>query len=279
MRLLALAVEVEVEHGVRAHREVGHVHDPLQRIVELARAVELPGAPALAGHLPQGLGRAGRRRGDAGGLLVELLDPVLEPRELGERRAEPALLARERAVDGEGEGEVADRGGEGRLPVERRSPARWQRGEERADGVREREQRGLPGHGERHRKALGDGQRGHEQRHERPDREAPHPDHLADGVHREDEEALQGERLRQLPPAQAGEESGGRHAEAEEERVPGLQPAGRPGGERPEERDERQRPGKAEQHLAGAPPHADVQDRVGGRAGIDHGGGQRPPRS
>ena len=58
VRLLALAVEVEVEDGVRAHREVGHVHDALQRLVELARAVELPGTPALAGHLPQGLGRA-----------------------------------------------------------------------------------------------------------------------------------------------------------------------------------------------------------------------------
>jgi hypothetical protein len=32
---------------------MGHVHDPLQRLVEIARAVELPGVPALAGHLPQ----------------------------------------------------------------------------------------------------------------------------------------------------------------------------------------------------------------------------------
>jgi len=67
VRLLALAVEVEVGKGVRAHREVGHVHDPLQPLVELARAVELPGTPALAGHLPQALGRARRWSGGTGG--------------------------------------------------------------------------------------------------------------------------------------------------------------------------------------------------------------------
>ena len=208
VRLLALAVEVEVEHGVGAHREVGHVHDPLQRLVELARAVELPGTPALAGHLPQRLGRARRRRGGAGGLVVELLDAVLEPRELGQRRAEPALLARESAVHGEGEGEVAEGRGEDRLRVERRRPARRQRGEERAHGVGEREQRGLPGHAERQREAFRHRERGHEEGHERPHREAPRADHLAEGVHGKDQEGLQGERLRQLPPAQAGEERG-----------------------------------------------------------------------
>ena len=72
VRLLALAVEVEVEDGVRAHRELGHVHEPPQRVVELARAVELPGAAALAGHLPQGLGRARGRRGPPVRLVVEL---------------------------------------------------------------------------------------------------------------------------------------------------------------------------------------------------------------
>ena len=53
---------------------------------------------------------------------------------------------------------------------------------------------------------------------------------------------LQRERLRQLAPAQAGEQRGGRDAEAEEERVGRLQPAGRPGRERPGERDEGQQP-------------------------------------
>ena len=68
-----------------------------------ARAVALSGAAALPGHLPQGLGRARRRRRGAGGLVVQLLDPVLEPGQLGERRAEPPLLAGERAIHGEGE--------------------------------------------------------------------------------------------------------------------------------------------------------------------------------
>ena len=34
------------------------------------------------------------------------------------------------------------------------------------------------------------------------------PDDLAERVHREDEERVEGEGLRQLPPAQAGEEGG-----------------------------------------------------------------------
>ncbi len=278
VRLLALAVDVEVEHAVRPHREVGHVHDPLQGQVELARAVELPGPSTLARHLPQGLGRARGRRGGAVRLLVELLDPVLEPGQLGEGRAEAALLARERAVDGEGEGDVRGRGGQGRLPVERRRACGRQRREERAHGLREREQGRLRGHAERHREALGDGQRGHEQGHERPHGEAARADHLAEGVHREHEEGLQGERLRQLAAAEAGQERRGRHAEAEQDRIRRLQPVGRPPAERPHEGDEGERPGQAEQHLAGAPTHADIQDRVGGGAGIDHGGGQRPRR-
>ena len=130
---------------------VGHVHEALQRVVELARAVELPRAPALVRHLPQGLGRARRRRGGAGGLVVELVDPVLEPGELGEGRGEPPLLAGERAVHGQDEGDVADGRGERRLAVEGGAPPGGSGGSsgrrvgEREERGQRRPRRGRPG--------------------------------------------------------------------------------------------------------------------------------------
>ena len=116
------------------------------------------------------------------------------------------------------------------LPSKRRRAARRQRRQQRPHGVGERQQRRLPGDAE------GDG---------RPSATASDatsrvmsgqtgkpagPDHLAESVHREDQEAVERERLRQLAPAQAREERGGRDAEAEEERVRRLQPARRPRG-------------------------------------------------
>jgi hypothetical protein len=277
VRLLALPVQIEVEDRVGPDREVGHVHEALQGVVQLARAVELPGTPALPGHLPQGLGRARGGRGSAGGLVVQLVDAVPEAGELGEGRAEPPLLPGEGSVHGEGEREVAEGGGEGGLAVEGRRAARRQRWQERAHRVGDGQERGLPGHPEHHRQALRHRERRDQQGHERPHREAAHPDHLPQGVDREHEEGVERERLRQLPPAEAGEEGGGRDAQAEEQRVGDLEPPRGPGRERTDEGDSRQHPGHAEEHLPRAPPHADVEDGVFRGGGFGHEGGQRLP--
>jgi hypothetical protein len=260
VRLLAGAVDVEVEDGVGAERRVRHPYEPRQVFAELRRAVELARAAPFFRDLAE---RRRRRRGPHGARpgvdVVELVDVVLEPRELGERRGETALLAGERAVDGNHDRGVRERGRERGLPARARHPQERRRGE---DG-------GEPGDGEGHGPALRDRERGHEHHQERPDRPPERREELPERVEREGEEAVEGERLRPTPPPKRRQERGRGDAHAQRPEVRELQP-GRDGrGERPQQRDERQEAGEAEGDLARLPADTDVEDGILAEDGLD----------
>ena len=259
---LDLAVDVEVQDGVGLHRGVGHLHDAAEGLVELAGPVQLAGAAALAGDLPQGPGGGGGRRQRLGGLVLELVDAVLEAGELGQRGAQPSLLAGQGPVHREGQGRVADGGGGGGPPVVGR-PGRVGGGQER----------GLGGEGQGQGKALGHRLGSHQQGHQRPDGQPHRARHLPQRVHREDEEGVEGEGLGALSAPQAGEERRAGDPQAEEEGVGGLQPVRRPRGQGAQQRHPREHPGQGEEGLPGAPAHADVEDRVVGGRRFGHGVG------
>ena len=193
---------------------VGHRHQPRQPFAQLGRALELPGAPPVLRDLPQGVGGGVRPERRCARLeVLELPDPVLEPGQLGQGGAQPALLAEERAVHGQDEGRVGERGGGGGTGVEGMSPQRLEQGEQGRLG---REAEG-------HRQGLRDREGGDQDRHERPDREAPGADDLTERVHRHDQEAVEGEGLCAPPPLQAREEGRRRHPQADPHRVRDLQ--------------------------------------------------------
>jgi len=255
-------------------RDVRHVHEPLQGGVELAGAVELARAPALFRDLAQGLGRARRGWGRAlGRLVLELVDAVAQARELREGRAEPPLLPGQRAVHGDGEGEVADGGREGGLRVEGERPARRQGRQEGPHDVGEGEQAGLA----RHPSATGrpsataraatssamKGQTG------KPRAPITWPSASTDSTRNACRASVSGSfRPRRLARrAEAVTRGRGRAR-----RRPSASPATREPG--PDEGDEGEEAGQAQKHAPHVPPHADVEDRVGGRAGIGHRGRQ-----
>ena len=119
VRLLALAVEVEVEHGVRVRPRAG----PRRRAAaersssSLARSSCRARRPSPVTCRRASAALAGRGAAPAGSSSSWSM-PCWSARELGEGRAEPALLAGERAVHGERQGEVAEGGGERRLQIE-----------------------------------------------------------------------------------------------------------------------------------------------------------------
>ena len=249
VRGVARAVHVEVEDAVGLEGRAGHAHDAPQGLVQLGRPVELARTSALLRDLLERV--SGRVRPNSQrALVLELVDTVAQLCELGQRLAEPSLLADQGPVHCEDESGVAQARGEGRLP----------RRETRGCGLRDGQQGGERRHPQGQGQRLGHRHARQEERHERPRRPSVGTDDLADAVHGEGEESVEGERLRLAPALEAREQRATRDSQAETEGGHELEPRRAPGAEGPGEGGEAQEQGEGERHLARAPAHPDVDE-------------------
>ena len=246
---VGLAVEVEAEHRVRVEGCARGGHDARQPEVQLGRALGLARAATLLRDLAQPRPRRGSRE-LAVAVFLEMVDAVLHAGQLGQRRAQAAFLAAQRLVDGEDQ----------RAPAQRRGDDFTPGREAAVRGVGGDERRGQGGQAEARGRRLRHRDRREEQGEHRPDRPSQRPRDLSQAVQAQHEEHVERELLRGAAAAQAGQQRGGGHAQAQEERDGEAKARGGARRQRPHESDGGHRRGGGEHDLPGPPADPQVED-------------------
>jgi hypothetical protein len=214
----------------------------MEAAVQLGDSIDLPGSATVLRDLAEAGGEpAGSRSVSSRELVAKLVDPVLEPCQLAERRAQPALLALEGVVHGEDQGGVAEREHERLLPALERG----------GSGLGGGQQRGLGRDPQGREHGFGDGEAHDQEHHQGPDRPTQGRQDLPESVHGERQEGVEGQHRGPGSALEADQERGARHPEAKREDDHHAQPGpARPRGERTRQCRNGQKRGRGECDMA-----------------------------